>query len=283
MWRPTLAVAALGLALAGCGHTPSQRANVATYLKQVNRIERSLTRPLSAVASAGSQFASEQRSGGSLIGLTTASHEQALLHAWGQIVSARRRLTAVRVPAPARHLQSLLVQVVSGQAQLTHELAQLVSFLPHYSQVLRPLVPAIRHLRSTLDQPGAPGSSVASVDATKATALRRFKASVDGILRRLHQLHPPAVQRPSYRTQLASLRGMSTSAGQLADALQSGTSANLRTLLLRFERAETLDTTVPAQKAEIAAVRAYDGQSQKLAELSQAAQQERLRLANNLS
>jgi hypothetical protein len=284
MWRPTLAVAALALALAGCGHTSSQRGDVATYLKQVNRIEHALTEPLSTVASAGKQFAHEQRSGGSLIGLTTASHEQALQHAWAQIMSARSRLAAIRVPAPAAHLQSLLTQVVIGQAQLTHELAQLVAFLPRYSQVLRPLVPAIRRLQSSLDQQSPTGTvSVASIDATKAAALRRFTAKVDGIVGQLHQLHPPPVQKPAYRTQLVSLRGMSSSAGQLAGALEAGTSANLRGLLLRFERAETLAQTVPAQKAEIAAVRAYDAQSVRLARLSQAAEQERVRLDNNLT
>lgn len=284
MWRSTLAVAALTLTLAGCGHSSSQRADVATYLKQVNRIEHALAKPLSTVASAGSQFAQEQRSGGSLIGLTTASHEQALQHAWRQIISLRSRLRAIRVPAPAAHLQSLLTQVVTGQARLTRELAQLVVFLPRYSQVLRPLTPAIRHLQSTLDQQSPTGAvSVASIDGAKAAALRQFKRKLDGILGQLHRLHAPAVQRPGLRTQIASLKGMSKSAGQLAEALQGGSNSDLQTLLAHFERAETLDQTVAAQKANISAVRAYDAENVRLSRLTQAAQQERQRLANNLT
>ncbi|HTX30277.1 MAG TPA: hypothetical protein VMD09_02780 [Solirubrobacteraceae bacterium] len=279
MSRPTLAVAALGLALAGCGHSSTQRSQVASYLRQVNRVEHALARPLSTVTSVGNQFASEQQSGGTLVGVSTQAHEQSLQRAWGQIVAARAHLAAIKVPAPAANLQRLLVQLVTGQAQLTREMAQLVTFLPGYSQALRTLAPTTRRLQSSLARQSASTSY-----ANKAAALRRFKAAVDGILRQLHQLRPPAVERPDYTTEVASVRGMSTSAGQLADALQGGSSSgDVRSLLLRFERAETLDQTVAAQKAESAAIRAYDRQASALSSLTTAAQQERLRLADNLS
>jgi hypothetical protein len=278
MLRRTLAVAALGLALAGCGHSSSRRSEVASYLRQVNRVEHSLSRPLATVTTVVNEFASEQQSGGTLIGLSTQAHEQSLLHAWGQIVAARGHLLALRVPAPAANLQRMLVQLVTGQAQLTREMAQLVTFLPRYSQALRSVVPTTKRLQSTLARPSASTSY-----ANRAAVLRRFKAAVDGILGQLHQLHPPAVERPDYTTEVASLRGMSTSAAQLADTLQEGSSTDVRSLLLRFERAETLDQTVAAQKAENAAIRAYDRQAATLTSLTTAAQQERLRLANNLS
>jgi hypothetical protein len=277
------AVAAVAL-LAGCGQRSTQRQAVATYLKKVDQIERQLVRPLSTVTSTGRQFAQEQRAGGTLTGLLTSSHEQQLLHADAQITAARAHLAAVHAPVPASKLRVLLLQIVDGQMKLTRELAQLVSFLPRYTAALRPLGPATLKLEAALTRQTAVGpAGVAAVYAAKAAALRRFKAAVDGILNQLRQLQPPLLQRPGYRTQLASLHGMSTSAARLANSLHAGPQGNVQQLLSEFDRAATLNQTVGAQKAQIAAIRAYDGEIVRLNHLTRAAEQERLRLANNLA
>ena len=283
--RTTLAAVALTLLAAGCGQQqPTQREAVASYLKHVDRIESALTRPLSTVTSAGNQFAQEQARGGTLTNLVTASHRQALLGAWSQIVALRARLAAVKAPPAATRLRGLLVQIVDGQAALTRELAQLVDFLPRFSAALRPLAPATRHLQRALSQQSTSSSAgVAAAYASKAAALRQFQHAVDGVVAHLRGLQPPPVSHPQYQTQLASLQGMSSSAGRLASVLVAGQQGSIAHLLTEFDQAASINQTTAAQKAQIAAVRAYDGESARLKQLSQAAEEERLRLANTLA
>jgi hypothetical protein len=231
-----------------------------------------------------SKFAQLQHSGGSLTNLVYASEEQQLLKAESRIRFAGHRLRAIRAPRPASTLQHLLLQINTGQAQLTHELAQLVTFIPRFTAALHPLRPATTRLQAVLGQQSAPGgSAVAAIYANKAAALRRFQRGVEAILRQLRQLVPPPVQRAEYNTQVASLKGMSDTAGQLAASLGRGSQGNIAPLLLRFQRAATLNQTLASQAARIADVRAYDAEIVRLSRLSQAAEQERFRLANNLS
>jgi hypothetical protein len=278
--RMTLASLALGLLLAACGQSASQRADIASYLKRVNKMEAALAAPLTAVMKAGQQFQQTEHAGGSLTNLVYESQEQQLTSAWSQIRIIRGRLAAIRAPAPAAHLRALLLQIIDGQARQTREVAELVAFLPRYNAALAALGPVSGRLRSALSQPAAYGTAaVAALDAAKATALRQFKAQVDGILQRLAGLRPPAVSKPDYDSQIASLRGMSASAGRLASALGGGGAANVQQLLTQFDRAATSGQSIAAQKARIAAARTYDGESAKLASLARAAELERLRLA----
>jgi hypothetical protein len=282
--RTGLLTLAVGVLVAGCGQHHTERVAVAAYLQKVNKIELALARPLATVTKTGNAFAQEQRAGGSLTNLVYVSNEQALLKAWSQIEALRGRLAAIITPPPAGRLRSLLLQITDGQARLTRELAQLVAFLPGYSEALRPLGPATRRLQLALSQQTAIGSAnVAAAYASKAAALHRFQTSLDGVLARLRQLRPPPVSSPDYEGEIAAVRGMSTAAGRLAGALEGGPHGNISQLLAQFDRAATSNQTVAAQKARIAAVRAYDGQSTRLFKLTQAAERERLRLANNLS
>lgn len=281
--RRGLVALVLASLVAGCGQHPSQRAAVSSYLAKVNRIEKTLVPPLSQITKAVGRFAQAQRSGGSLTSLVYASEEQQLVRAGFQIRLAGRRLAAIRTPRPAAELRSLLLQINAGQARLTHELAQLVTFIPRFTAAMRPLRPATTRLQAALAKPSPPGANVAAVHANRASALRRFQRAAEGMLTQLRQLVPPPVQRAAYDSQIASLRGMRAAAGALAASLQGGAPGNVQALLLRFERAATLNQTVAAQKARIAGIRAYDGEIARLARLSQAAEQERLRLANNLT
>jgi hypothetical protein len=285
MWtRCTVAATAIGLLLAGCGHQASPRAKVARYLKNVDAVERALAQPLGRVTTVGGQFAREQRAGGSLTSLVYASNAQTLRNAYSQITVLRAKLAALDAPPPARRLRTLLLQIVDGQAQLTHEVGQLVVFLPAYSATLKPLAPATRRLEAALSQTTALGSSaVTAVYDTKSSALLRFQAVVKGVLNRLGRLDPPAVSKPDYRAQISALRRLSVTAGQLSAALRGGLHGNVQQLLTRFDRAATSTTSIATQRAQIAAVKAYDQEIARLARLTQDAEQERLRLANNLA
>jgi hypothetical protein len=282
--RLTPAAVALAVFAGGCGHATSQRALVASYIKRVDRIEAELTQPLAAVSQAGSEFVAERAAGASSANdLLTLAHERALLRGWVQIRALGRELSAVKAPRPAVHLRALLLELIDGQAKMTREVAQLVVFVPRFAASLRPLGAATAQLARVLSEHQAFGpAAVAAVFAAKAGALRGFKADIGAVLMRLRRLHPPAVARPSYDAQLAALEGMSSSAGQLASALDGGAQSSVSQLLLEFDRAATSNQTIAAQRAQIAAVSAYNAQGAKLTGLTREIELERLRLANAL-
>lgn len=285
-WRALL-TASLAALIAGCGasNSNSQRPAVAAYLKQVNKIESALTVPLKAVTEAGREFSQELSSGGvsSTSTLLFAAHERALLDARSGIKSLRARLAALKTPPPAAHLRALLLQLTDGQARLTGQVAKLVVFLPALARALEPLGLATRQLEVSLSRRSAPGpAAVAALYASKATALRQFKTAADSVLTQLRLLDPPAVSRPAYSGQVSALKGMSVSAAKLATALDGGPHGNVTPLLIEFDRAATSNQTVQAQRTQIAAIRAYDAGIAHLNELGQAAERERLRLANTL-
>lgn len=272
--------------VSGCGGQQSQdqRPAVARYIKQAGQIEAQLATPLTAVTQAGAEFASDQRghttSGRPVLGN---SEEYSLLRAWAQIESLRRRLAAVPAPAPAARLRTMLLDMTDLQASSTREVARLVLFVPQFAAALAPLGPATQRLELTLSHRGAYGAAaVAAAYATKAAALRRFQRAVDAIRSRLQRLHPPRVSESGYRAQLAALAGMSASAGKLAAVLDGGAQGDVQELLTDFDRAALSTQSSAVQKAQIASIRAYDSQSEKLAELSARIDQERQQLADTV-
>jgi hypothetical protein len=263
---------ALGLlvSVAGCGQSSSspQRAALAAYVTRVDRIESALNGPLAHVTTAGVDFmlTRQAQSGSPKHGATSApsyaAEEHALQRALSRIHTLRRELAATTTPAIARHLRRMLLELIDGQARLTHQVALLVAFLPHFDTLLAELGPATQGLNSALrKRTAATRSAIAASDAAKTVALHRFKASVDSIVRRLRTLRPPAASEPNYTTQLKSLEGMSAAAGGLATAIKSHALKRVRPLLVAYDRAATRDQSLGAQKAEIAAVRAYDAEA----------------------
>jgi len=274
---------ALVVALCGCGHTTSVRGQVAAYIKQVGTIESKLTAPLTAVTQVGGQFSAGGRKTTLLGNIERLGQQQRLARALTQIRLQGRRLTALPAPRAARTLRTLLLKLTAGEVALTHQLGLLVAFLPRFSAALGPLGPAATRLEAVLAQRQAVGSAaVAALFAAKATALRDFTATTRRVVARLRRLTPPAVSKPQYSSQLASLRGMGASADRLAAALAGGALTNVAPFLLAFDRAAVVTHSRAVQRAQIAAVRAYDAKTANLSKLSQAIAEERLRLANTL-
>ncbi len=280
--RGGLALLAAVLA-GGCGsQSHTQRPAVAKYVTQVNRIESTLTKPLEQITRAGATFASELRSGPVTEGPIVNSTEQTLQGALAKIRSAQEDLALLLTPAPARHLRSLVLALTAGEASMTKQLTLLVAYLPRFDAALAGLGPAAVALEHVLSRSATGQSAVNALYASKAAALRRFQHSIELVLARLRQLQPPAVSKPGYTAELASLRGMSSSAGGLAAALSSGALGEVDPLLLSFDKAATDSHSRGVQRAQIAAVRAYDGESAKLTKLQSKIAEERLRLDNYL-
>jgi hypothetical protein len=283
--RFMLAMLAVPLLLAGCGSTHSSRPAVARYIKQVNAIEAQLAGPLGRVTKAGSQFASSgSRTGGTLGSLSGLAQQQSLLSAQVRIRSLARKLAAIAPPPGAAELRKLVLELSSGEAGMTHELTELVEFLPRFSSGLQSLTPATAKLRAALavTQPLGSGAAGATAElAVKERALLLYQRELADVVRRLRRLVPPPVSRPQYVTEVGTLRRMSADAGRLARALTAG-APDVRSLLVAFDTAAEGTQTVAAQRAEIAAIRAYNARVSRLSLLAQKVEAERLKLANTL-
>lgn len=277
----------LGLLLVGCGQTAATpRAQMASYLRRVNLVERELEKPLLTVTNAGARFSRDQRvgsSGGAAFDELSNGPAQALNAAEGQVRALRVRLAAIPAPAAAFRLRRLLLRLVDAQVVLTRMTTQLVVFLPRFGTVMRPLGPAITQLERVLSVNQALGTAaVQAVYAQKEAALLGFKAALDRMSAALRRLDPPEELRPAYATQLRAVEGMSQSAGGLAAALQGSEQAQISRLLTSFDAAAAGPQSLSTQEAEIRALRAYDAQLTQLNHLSEQAQRQWLQLSRTL-
>jgi hypothetical protein len=277
------AAAAIAVALAGCGgHASTQRPALASYVDQVNHVEKQLAKPFQAVTNAGSTFAKTNGTGAGH--LSPKVQEQKLLRAMHRIRTLRLHLAQIPAPGPALHLRKLLLRLVSGEQSMTVQLSKLVAFLPQFSKILTSLAPATTKLQNALKVTTPLGFGTAGVQAelaVKAKALHAYEEVLYQTIVRLRKLDPPALSRPQLVTQVKTLERMQSTAGKLADALVSG-SSNIRPLLQAFDRAAAGTRSVAAQRAQIAAIKAYDARAAKLDQLAKAVELERTRLDRNL-
>ncbi|HET9104534.1 MAG TPA: hypothetical protein VFN55_14355 [Solirubrobacteraceae bacterium] len=285
--RPIACACAVALVtlVAGCGSSHhSQRPAVAAYIRKVDKIELALRAPLATVTRAGSQLAAAPRKATLLGNLAQASNRQQLAQALVRIRDLQARLRALPYPPPARHLRRLLLQLTAGEADLTHQLRLISTFLPRFGVVLRPLGPAALSLERVLSQRSAYGTAaVLALYQAKARALRSFQATTQRIVTAVSRLQPPRVSAPEYHAELASLRGMGAAAGRLATALMGGHPGNVSALLAAFDRAAAITHSPAAARAEIRAIKAYDASTRRLAGLSQAITAERAHLSSTLA
>lgn len=283
--RVTALALAAGLVAAGCGQSGSgERTVLARYVAQADVVELALRSPLSSVTRTGALFARELAAAPSRDNATAnASLTRTLAQAAARIERLRARLAAITTPAAASHLRALLLKLIDGQQRLTREVQRMVLYLPRSAATLAPLLPALRRLEPALARRNAVGASAVAVAyREKAAALRRFAATLGPLLVALGRLHPPAVSQPGYRAQLASIKGMRVDADRLAAALEGRRTAEAQQILLALDRAAAAPQSIKVQKAQIAAVRAYDLKVRDLERLSDAAQAERNRLARTV-
>ena len=115
----------------------------------------------------------------------------------------------------------------------------------------------------------------------QAAALEEYAAPLDAAAKELAQLHAPPVVAPSQRTQIQAYRLIAARARALATALRNGKSGAQEVHDLQVAVATSSSTE--AQKARIAAIKAFNRRSAKLRRLEADAQRERNRLERTLS
>lgn len=264
--RLALAALALVVLVCGCGGGDDRREAVGDYIDDANAIQRELLAPLGAARRAYADFTRRD-----------ADLEQVrprLTKATRTVETLERRLARLKPPADARRLHTFLLALVEGQAALAHEVELLAAFLPTFQQRLASLHSVERRLRTGLAEARTPDA--------QAAAIARYVRDVRTVRRTMSGLHPPEAMAPAYETQVETLTNVERGAAALARALKEKDAKVLPTRLRQFVDAARGSRSLASQRANIAAVKAYNRRIAALAKLAERVNLERLRLQKTL-
>src|SRR5262249_27131697 len=141
---------------AGCGSGPSRRTVVARYIDSVNTVESKLAAPLLQVSKANRDFARGRAAPATIV--TRLDRSQRAIR------RLSRQLSGLETPPEARHLRSLLLQLIDRENELVGEVEQLARFVPEYRRALAPLAPADTELKRALAAKGTPAVKAAALE-----------------------------------------------------------------------------------------------------------------------
>ena len=181
----------------------------------------------------------------------------------------------MKPPPDAAHLHALLLAFVAHEESIAGEVVQLATFVPAFDATLQELAPASTAVKAVL------AAKTATV-ADKAAALDRYGAALTPIIRQLKALHPPLASRPVWSQQTATLVSVRAAATALAEALRQNQGAAVPALLHRLSEAAAGNQTLAAQRAQIAAVVAYNDRVKSLNTLGSKISDEEARLQRSL-
>ena len=250
--------------VAGCGN--DERDSVESYIEQVNAIQADLREPLTSVAQVNVEFSTK--------GANLDKLRPRLARSEATLRRLEARVDELDPPARAEKLQHAFLALVEAEADLAGEVSAVASFLPELQAALDPVGPASRRLRQRLTAADSPAAQAAELD--------RYRAGLAVAVKRLEALDPPRVLAPSRDTQLRTLRRVRASAGTLAKALRTEDREALPTLIAEFANAGRSGESISAQKAQIAAIRAYNNRVAHIRDLAERVTNARIKLDESL-
>jgi hypothetical protein len=281
--------AAVIVTLAGRAPASPKHKAVAAYIKDVDRIQQQMQAQLTNTVKAYRAYAS----GSTPPKILTPQ----LLQAEATLQRLQRRIVALPAPVSAKHLRALLVQLTGTEVSTAHEVGRLSVFAPQYSALLKqtrtagkelshglaavkqPKAHKIRGTRKQVQKAQAAFAAAASAAAAQqADVIDAYAAKIAAIRVRLKKLRPPPVMSPEYRTQLQTLDASGRSALALALELRKQNRAHVTALGRKFTLAARLAGSVSAQRAQIAAIKAYNSRVRGIGTLQGKIQQELARL-----
>jgi hypothetical protein len=296
--RAVLAVAVLVLALAvsGCGGSggaskSARRKAVTQYIERVDTVEQQLRYPLLQIEKTYRSFSTSRS--GLQRAVPKLAGAEATLH------TLQSRIALIDAPPDATRLRALLIQLTASETRLAHELTLLAAFLPAYARALQPLGPADVQLKKSLAAIKVPKPkpvpkaklkaaraaytrAVNAAAATQAAALRAYLASIAGVQGRLRGLRPPPALVPTYRTQVDTLVRVRASGAALVAALDAKQLKKVAALDAGFRAAAASSSSLAAQEAQIAAVKAFNARVAAIGTLAGKVDAERARIQKNL-
>ncbi|MGH3000152.1 MAG: hypothetical protein ACRDNM_12720 [Gaiellaceae bacterium] len=288
-----VAVIAAVVSVALPHHHSPQRAAVSRYIEQVNAVQQQMTYPLTKVAIAYRAFTtSHSLSPATARGLAQAERTLAAVDA---------RIARLDTPPQARRLRALILKLVRQETAITHEVDGIVHFAPAFQVAVGNLKGAgtvLTHRLAAIKGPkpypvrGTPAkikqaqaaftaASNASA-AAQADAVTAYDAMLGRIIMQLRRLSPPPVFAPAYRAQLSALNGTVAAGARLAAELRKPVRTQVPELSRAFTIATLRTETTAAQRAEIAAVKAYNSRVKAVGATADAVRAELTRLQQHL-
>ena len=249
----------LALTVSGCGG--SKNAALAHYVQQVNAVAAGMRLELEQVAAANAGF----RSTADLAALAPK-----FARAQRNLGTFAARLAALDVPPKAKPVAATLAKLVAVERALVGELHRFAVFLPAFREALAPYGRAVAAFRSA--------ARVVKTAKEEASVVDTYANALSQPLAALARLSPPAVLAPTYGAEVRVLRRSRTTALSLAAALRAGRPAQAHALLVQLSQIAVSGGSLAAQRAQIAAVRAYDAEVGRATTLENRAQLELVHL-----
>lgn len=269
--------AAVLVAVAGHNSSPKHRA-VAAYIKDVDLIQQRMRLQITQATSAYGVFSTK--------GSVDRTVEPKLARAARTLATLQLQFERLPAPPPAVRLRVLLVQLVGAEVSTAREIDDFARFSPRFSELLlqarvasaelshrlaavKPPKPhRIRGTKKAVARARAAFTAAATAAAVKqADALDLYVAALAAVERRLRKLAPPPVLAPAYRTELRVLERSRQSGAALAQELRKKQRTGVSVLGRRFTEASRIAGSVSVQRAQIAAIKAYNGRAQLIGTL----------------
>ncbi len=280
--------AALTVTLVGRSSSPKHKA-VASYITDVDQIQQQMKAQLTTTVKAYRDFASGSTPAKTLV--------PELAQAERTLRGLQHRIVALPAPAVAKHLRVLLIRLTSSEVSTAHEVGKLAAFSPQYAALLKqaktagtalskalaavkpPQAHKIRGTKKQVKKAQAAFTAAATAAAAQqADAVDAYDAKIARVQHRLRKLHPPAVLTPAYRTQLQTLKASQVAGAALAKELRKKNRSRVAVFGRKFTLAARIAGSVSAQKAQIAAIKAYNHRVRAIGTLQGDIQQELARL-----
>jgi hypothetical protein len=293
--------AALGLAAAGAvaaavvvtvegrgsSESPAHR-SVSAYIKQVDGVQQQLRVRLTKLLIAYRDF-------------TTADArpqvEADVKAAERTLQAVERRVGALEPPPEATRLHRLILRLLNADVAVAHEVTQMTSFMPSFRHALRGAseassqlatalaaarVPRPHAVRGTPEQLARTRSEyrakALSAVTAQSTAVVAYCDRLGAVVAKLRTLNAPTVMVPTLRAQEKALVATRSAGLALSRELLKADLSNVPILSRRFSAAARTAGSVAAQKAQIAAIKAYNARVRRTGAIAARIRAEVLRL-----
>jgi hypothetical protein len=261
--------AALTVTLTGRSSASPRHKAVATYIQAVDQAQLQMHTQLTKTVKAYADF---QR--GKVPAKTLAPEL-----ATSEVTLRRLGRTLAAIPAPpeAKRLRVLLGRLTLAEVAIAHEVTQLAVFAGPYAALLHQAkaagavlshalgavkTPAPHKIRGTKAQvkkaQAAFLKTANAAAARQAVALDAYDAKITIIEHRLRRLRPPAVMRPANNGQIRTLEASRVAGAALSAELRKANRSRVPVLGRRFTLAARIAGSVSTQRAQIAAIKAYN-------------------------
>lgn len=295
MRRVVVVVVLLVLIVAGCGGSANgkRRDAVNTYFDRVARAEAKLVARSKTIEAALGSFTP---------GTTTPGELRGLVSARATVREALRRVRAIDPPPEAARLHGDLVRLLALQASVANELVWSARFIPQLAATVRPLADAAAALsrdlgaaktvpRSVAVGAGAPrptsGGTTAPVPQVDvlgvyAAAFARYRKALQPTSTTLERLVAPPELAPRLAAERRAVRRSVELSAEIEQALRRRDVPRANAGIRSFFGVATEINGIRTQKAEQAAVRAYDARLSRIGTLARQVATERQRLVQTI-